>query len=291
MDNIFGINNIGNTCYMNSAIQLFLNYKVIRKFIYVNDFTNIKLNTLKLFLDNHNPKPIKLMLGEKNKQFIGGQQNDSHECLITLLDIIEEAIKNEDTIRAKIKGFDKKITIGNTNIPITKLLDTLLNFNIQSNIKCPKCNYISETKKEEKILSLPINDTTNNLNDCLNQFQNIEILNENNMWKCDRCNQSVCADKWLTITSFPKYMTIHLKRFNNNNVKNGKSIEIPHQIEINTIKYALRSYILHSGSSNGGHYVNYSKINDKIILFNDSSVSESQFNDKNQGYIFLYNRI
>jgi ubiquitin carboxyl-terminal hydrolase 36/42 len=291
MDNIFGINNIGNTCYMNSAIQLFLNYRVIKKFIYVNDFTNIKLNILKNFINNHDPKNIKLLLGEKNKQFIGGQQNDSHECLITLLDILEEAIKNEDNIRAKIKGFDKKIAIGNTNIPITKLLDTLLNINIISNVKCPKCNYISETKKEEKIISLPITNTTNTLYDCLTEFQNIERLSENDKWKCDKCKEYVCADKWLNITQIPKYITIHLKRFTNNNIKNGKSIEMPENIEINNQKYELRSYILHHGSSNGGHYINYSKINNKYILFNDAVINESNFSDKNQGYIFLYNRI
>ena len=276
---------------MNSAIQLFLNYKVIKKFLMVNNFTDNRLNVLKQFIMDYEPKPIKLLLGQKNKQFIGSGQNDSHECLITLLDIIENGIKSEDTMRAKMIGFEKKITIGNTNIPMTKLLDSVLNINVISYVKCLNCSYLSETKKDEKILSVSITNNTNTMLDCIREFEKEEVLNDDNKWKCDKCNNLVCAKKWLQIKKYPKYLTIHLKRFTNNIHKNGKSIEVPMEMSLNNNRYRLVSYILHSGGLNGGHYVNYSRINDKFYLLNDSNVSESDPDNVNQGYIYLFSKI
>jgi ubiquitin C-terminal hydrolase len=291
MDELKGIQNIGNTCYMNSAIQLFLNYKVIKKFLLVNDFTDIRLVTLKKFIQTYEPKLIKLLLGQKNKIFIGNKQNDSHECLITILEILEESIKNEDTIRAKIIGYEKKITIGNTNIPITKLLDSILNIYMVSYIKCPMCMYISETKKEERILSVSITNDTNNIYECINNFQNIEILNDDNKWKCEKCHNYVCALKWFEIKNYPKYLTIHIKRFNNDGKKNFKTIKVPLELSLNNIKYELKSYINHIGEYNSGHYINNTKLANKFYLLNDNSISESSNNDLNQGYIYLFSKI
>lgn len=291
--NIVGIQNIGNTCYMNSMLQLFLNYNVIIKFFLVNNFYDSNLTSIKMFLESYysnKPEPnyIKTLLGTKNKQFVGNKQCDSHESLITLLDIINDSLKNEDIIRAKSSKFEKPINIGTTNISIKKLLDAILSFTITSTIKCPNCNHISETKLNDYILSLSI-ENCNSLIDCLNEFQKEEQLNENNKWKCDKCNNLVLGIKKITVTKYPKYITFHLKRFNNNIQKNSKNIDIPLNIILDNKNYELKSYVLHSGSTGGGHYINYTK-NDNIYLCNDSSISISNFDNRNQGYIFLYTK-
>lgn len=290
MEQLSGLQNIGNTCYMNSAIQLLLNYRVLVNFLKSNSFNDTNLNTYKKFIydyDKHMPKPsdVKSILQNKNAEFMGYGQNDSHECLIEMLDIIENSILNEEKIR---KNQNKETQI--MNIPMTKLLDTILSFKILSCVKCPKCEYVSETQIREKIISLPITNG-NNLQECINEFEKGEVLDDKNKWKCEKCKEFVNGFKWFKIQKFPKYMTFHLKRFINMNggyVKNGKGIVMPLTITINNNQYELRSYVYHSGNLNGGHYVNYTKFNNKYYLLNDSSVSETNFNSKNDGYIYLY---
>jgi ubiquitin carboxyl-terminal hydrolase 8 len=289
-----GLPNIGNTCYMNSAIQLLLGYRVIVNFLKSNNLDDNNLNIYKKFINDYennkpNPQDVKNILQKKNSEFMGYGQNDAHECLIELLDIIENGIINEEKIR---NNNNKEIMI--MNMPITKLLDAILNFKLKSCIKCANCNYISETLIREKIISLPITPTTNNLQDCLNEFEKGEILDDNNKWKCDKCHQYVNGYKWFNIQKYPKYMTFHLKRFINLNgtySKNNKIIEMPLTIKINDNQYELRSYVYHSGNINGGHYVDYTKFKNNYYLLNDSSISENNFNSKNNGYIFMYVKI
>jgi ubiquitin C-terminal hydrolase len=292
MERLNGIQNIGNTCYMNSAIQLLLNYKVIIKFLKSNNFYNKNLNIFKKFIyeyENENAKPynIKNLLSNKNNEFNGFKQNDSHECLIELLDILEESINNEEKLRI---NNNQEIFI--LTIPISTLLDSIINFKMISNIKCSECNYISKTNIKEKILSLPI--TQLSIQECIDDFQKIELLDEKNKWFCDKCKKYVLAHKWLKIYKYPKYMTFQIKRFINSNgkfIKNNNSINIPIELNMNNNIYELRSYIHHDGNINGGHYVNNTKFNNKYYLLNDNNVNETNLNNKNYAYIYLYVKI
>jgi len=99
MDQLIGFNNLGNTCYLNSALQIIINCTVLTKVILSQSFKSEALNTYKKFLIEYktakpgsaiSPVNIKNLVGSKDKKFLNFQQHDSHEFLINLMELLEE---------------------------------------------------------------------------------------------------------------------------------------------------------------------------------------------------------
>ena len=188
MDSLCGLQNIGNTCYMNSALQIIVNCTVLTKVILSNNFISPKLNIFKKFLMDYknnitiNPIAIKNLVGEKNNQFLNFQQHDSHEFLISLIEIIEEEFKNESEINPN------PITIN--GIKLQNLTSSIFDTTVSSIIYSEETGEKSKTKVGEKILSLPIskNDNTT-LENCIDLYSKIEKLSGTEQWLSQKENR------------------------------------------------------------------------------------------------------
>jgi ubiquitin C-terminal hydrolase len=301
--NLIGLNNLGNTCFFNSVLQLLCQATILNKLILSNN--NIKgkfIDIYSQFLLNYSSNSN----SESNSEFKSSvlspnkiiehvskvlkrgnyQQEDAEQYLNYII----------DTLISELSVLDKNLYISSKNMSLDELVNNLFTIQINKIICCPNCNHKSISNDNNNILYLSIlpqkEFITNTLDDLIKNYLSEEILDDNNKWKCDKCKNLVNAKIYREIKKLPKYLIVVLKRYTNNNTKNNSQIIIPDYINHNKKKLEQRGFVYHSGSTNGGHYVYYGKRNDKWYLHNDSSVNSVSNNEINNisklGYIYLF---
>ncbi|KAH0793185.1 Clan CA, family C19, ubiquitin hydrolase-like cysteine peptidase [Histomonas meleagridis] len=151
---ICGIFNMGNTCYMSASLQCLCRIPSIERFFLSNDFTN-RVNVLSPTkgrissafseiirylhdpsFNNIAPRLFKCVFGDYSPQFANRNQQDAHEFITILLDLLHQELKSNDD---------------GTSI----ISDTFQGSN-QSHIFCPECNHESITQEPFTSLTLPV---------------------------------------------------------------------------------------------------------------------------------------
>ena len=180
-----GLINIGNTCFMNSALQCLSNCFELTKYFLLDYYENDinlenKLGTgghvVKIYRqlledlwggeDNYiNPSYFKKIFAHFVKKFSGYAQQDSNEFLIYLLDKIHEDL-NTVTVKPYIEMEEKKKE--QTDEEVSKIwwekhlkrensiIVDLFHGQFKSTISCNKCKRISISFDSYMFISLPI---------------------------------------------------------------------------------------------------------------------------------------
>lgn len=292
-----GLNNHGNTCFFNSAIQSLMRCSVFVNFIAKLHIDNELIKILQEFIteykENSNSaiSPIKLVkyYQKINKDYHIGDQDDADEVITYIIG------KIDDIIKAEIKQYPEKNIVIKGDITLDKMIAYLFGITIRTTTKCMKCLKKSNYEVTEFKIRLPIK--YDSLEENITNYSKIEEMIGDEQYECNNCKQKVDALKCDQIIRTPKYMHIQLKRFQNDGKYRNKitsDVKIPFKLNMNDNKYMLRGFVHHMGSINGGHYIyNYNKnieeSNKNWICLNDSGISTTNVsNDINKGFIYLY---
>jgi ubiquitin C-terminal hydrolase len=273
---ITGLQNMGNTCFINSSLQLLLNCPLLVNQIIESDNDNLKKykqtceDYFRKTTNTLGPYILYKRYQKLNNNYFGISQEDAHEYLTFIIDDIDE--------------LSKDINVKN-----------LFKISLISKVNCEECNNFSEVIISEKMLSLSI-DNCQSLDDCFKKLYKKESLDNDNKWFCDKCNKKVCSNKYIYIDKISKYLIICLNRFifdKNNIIKNNNNILFSTNIFTN---YELIGIIYHMGTINGGHYIcSITRDGKQWFLIDDTNIIETTYEKleqiNNNAYILLYHKI
>ncbi|KAF9975222.1 hypothetical protein BGZ73_001204 [Actinomortierella ambigua] len=283
-----GLGNLGNTCFLNSVLQCLTYTAPLANYLLSSQHSSsckttnfcalclLEKHVMRCFSHNMNesiyPKAIVGRLKNIGKQFRLGRQEDSHEFARYLIDALQKSC---------LVGYDSKL---DNRIKETTAIHQIFGGYFQSQIKCMRCGYESNTFETHLDISLDIKGA-DNVTKAFRDFIKPEILNKSNQYKCDKCKTLVDARKQMTIYEAPKILSVHLKRFTFTGQKINRHVSFDTKLDLNPVmsankshpelKYSLYAVLVHAGGScHSGHYYCYVKSSNGIwYSMNDSHVS------------------
>lgn len=254
-----GLVNLGNTCYFNSIMQVLLNAPLFGPLLEERTSSSENKYTLeapnseeqvelelpecdfavRTLVDlyktyssssqqNTSIAPSKLMncIRQKTGRFKPQVQEDSHELLRSLIDIIRsDEIRRQKAAITSYLGDDKATEF---KADCFTVIDMIFGGYFLSSVQCQKCRYKSQHLEPFYDLSLAITDPISDVRSAIANFTSNAILDEDNKFICERCSKVngkksyEAGVKSTKIAVPPNILTLHLKRFEANS---GAGIE------------------------------------------------------------------
>lgn len=320
VDGLMGLANIGNTCYINSILQILshtpelvgiLNTSENNSYNIEKKFTEswIQIRNL-LWSDNKGivvPRNFISYLHKlshhKDRTFSSFQQNDTHELLLFIIETFHLSISKEVSQPTKCTN-DIEMDIYNKTIysnfkgEYSDILPLL--YGVHINIMVDTSGNILSTRAEPFLsISTPIHNVSS-VYDCIVNYCKPELLSGDNSYEHPTTGKKVDAVKHVHIVHAPNILIIHLNRWNHRGDKINTLVNADMSIDLSNIivgkgtyRYTLYGICNHVGNANGGHYTSNVNVNDVWYNFNDTSVTMIKNNNvvTNAAYCFFYRRL
>ncbi|XP_068587893.1 ubiquitin carboxyl-terminal hydrolase 11-like [Cebidichthys violaceus] len=178
-----------------------------------------------------------------------------------------------------------------------------------------KKRFYNENEAEKYVkhasMEVPQQQTTVQLQECIELFTTVETLEEENPWYCPVCKKHQLATKKLDLWSLPEVLIIHLKRFSYTKFTREKLdsiVDFPlRDLDFSGCllrkslsngeppsRYDLIAVSNHYGGLRDGHYTSYAwnKDNGQWYYFDDSKVTYAREDQimTNAAYVLFYHR-
>ena len=312
-----GLANLGNTCFMNSAIQCLSNTPQIHTICKKATIRNKKEGNLmkewKDLLDimwSKNcvvaPKRflygIHMMAKQKNKDiFTGYAQNDLPEFILFLVDVLHDAIKRP--VHMNITGIQEnnqdKLAVDSYNMmkkmyekEYSEILSTFYGIHV-SQIFDMNDNKIQHNPEPFFTIPLPIprGKKQVTLKECFDLYTSTEILQGDNQWYNSKTKTKQDVKKNIVFFNLPDILIIDLKRFDNFIRKTNTLVDFPvDTLDLSeyVIGYDKQAYVYelygicnHMGTVMGGHYTAFVKHKENLTWYhyNDTKVTPVEDTD------------
>lgn len=306
-----GLQNIGNSCYLNSVIQCLLHCDPIRDYFVKGRFKS-EINsrsktkgkcadaTSSLFEDllsgrTSSPSSVKSAVNRFSGLFRGTSQEDAQEFLRWYLEALHEDVQKVTSKPRITKEAEsaREAWSQYTSRENSQIVDLCVG-QLKSSLTCSHCGYVSNVWDPFWDLSVPLPSGARNVEDCLEEFRKEETLDGSEKPKCEKCKERRRMKKKFDVEKAPRVLAIHLKRFGDSlgysRSKITRNISFQQDFRLGGRGYELRAVCNHSGGVGGGHYIAYGKTDAGWFEYNDSHVSkisESQLVSPN-AYLLFY---
>ncbi|WZZ90006.1 hypothetical protein YC2023_118585 [Brassica napus] len=269
-----GLENLGNTCYLNSVLQCLTYTEPLAA--YLQDVAHEQRckwwfacrvagfcalcamqrhvrTALQSTGRSLAPKYLVSNLRCVSQNFRKCRQEDAHEYMINLLECMHKCC------------LPSGVPSESSDAYRSSLVHQIFGGSLRSQVKCAQCSHCSDKFDPFLDLSLDIS-RADSLQRALLRFTAVELLdNGSKVYQCERCRQKVKAIKQLTVFKAPSVLTVHLKRFEpHRSEKIDKKVEFPSAIDMKpfvsgpyegNLKYTLYGVLVHYGGSiHSGHY-------------------------------------
>ncbi|KAG8093786.1 hypothetical protein GUJ93_ZPchr0012g21054 [Zizania palustris] len=264
-----GLQNLGNTCYLNSVLQCLTYTEPFAAYLQSgkhksscrtagfcalcalqNHVKSALQSTGKIVI----PSQIVKNLHCISRSFRYSRQEDAHELMVNLLESIHKCCLPSGVPSESPSAYEKS------------LVHKIFGGHLRNQVKCTECSHCSNQFDPFLDLSLDIAKATTLIR-ALKNFTEEELLDGGEkQYQCQHCGKKVVAKKKLTIDKAPYVLTIHLKRFSpfNPHEKIDKKVEFQPMLDLmpfmsdskgTDLKYNLYGVLVHAGwNTRSGHY-------------------------------------